>query len=116
MYPEALEEFSKARQISDEPLVLAHSGWAYELLGNKGEARKALNQLMERSKNEFVLPFSIAMVYVGLGEKERALDWLEKAYEYRDLILPGLKHDPTWDVLRSEPRFSEVLRKAGHSL
>jgi len=116
MYPEALEEFSKARQISDEPLVLAHSGWAYGLLGKKGEARKALNQLMERSKNEFVLPFSIAMVYVGLGEKERALDWLEKAYEYRDLILPGLKHDPTWDVLRSEPRFSEVLRKAGHSL
>jgi hypothetical protein len=56
------------------------------------------------------------MVYGGLGEKEQALDWLEKAYEYHDLILPGLKHDPTWGLLRSEPRFIELLRKAGHSL
>ncbi len=116
MYPEALEEFSKARQISDESVTLAHVGWAYGLWGKKVEARKALDQLMERSKKEFVLSFSIAMVYVGLGEKEQALDWLEKAYEYRDLILPGLKHDPTWDLLRSEPRFIELLRKAGHSL
>jgi tetratricopeptide (TPR) repeat protein len=115
MYREALEEFSKASQISDEPVTLAHTGWAYGLWGKKVEARKALDQLRERSKQEFVLPFSIAMVYVGLGEKDQALDWLEKAYEYRDLILPGLKHDPTWDVLRSEPRFIELLRKAGHS-
>jgi tetratricopeptide (TPR) repeat protein len=116
MYREALEEFSKASQISDEPLTLAHTGWAYGLWGKEVEARRALNRLRERSKQEFVLPFSIAMVYVGLGEKEQALDWLEKAYEYHDLILPGLKHDPAWGLLRSEPRFIELLRKAGHSL
>jgi len=80
----------------------------------KVEAQKTLDQLIERSKREFVLPFSIAMVYVGLGEKDQALVWLQKAYEYRDLILPGLKHDPTWDSLRSEPRFIELLGKAGH--
>jgi hypothetical protein len=55
----------------------------------------------------------IATVYAGLGEKEEALAWLEKAYEARSDFIVFIKVDPAWDDLRSDPRFQDVLRRIG---
>lgn len=115
MHEKAIEEFKKAGQANDDPYVLSSLGMTYGFWGKKVEARKVLDQFKELSKKGYVPAGCYANVYASLGEKEQALDWLEKAYEYREPILTGIKYDPTWDGLRSEPRFMELLRKTGHS-
>ena len=65
------------------------------------------------SSRRSVSPFSTAMIYVGLGDKGRALDGLEKAYEARSWLLLWLKMDRIFDPLRSEPRFIALLKKVG---
>ena len=62
-------------------------------------------KLAARSKLSYVLPTEIARLYAYAGEKERALDWLEKAYQERDMYMVYLSVDPTWDSLRDDPRF-----------
>jgi serine/threonine-protein kinase len=71
--------------------------------------------MMEMSKTLYVSPYSVARVHTGLGDKEQALDWLEKACEQRHGILAYLKVEPVFDPLRSEPRFIGLLRKMGLS-
>ena len=72
-----------------------------------------LGELKNKQKREFVRPYLIAEIYIGLGEKEQALDWLEKAYEERDDWVVWFKCDPIPDGLRSEPRFQELMRRIG---
>jgi hypothetical protein len=66
---------------------------------------------MESSKHQYVSPYSIADTYMRLGEREKALDWLERAYEGHDSALVSLTVEPMFDPLRSEPRFREILRR-----
>jgi hypothetical protein len=60
-----------------------------------------------------VSAFSFAVIYLGLGEKDQAFAWLEKAYEERSFLLAYLKVDPIWDPLRSDPRFADLVRRIG---
>src|SRR5436190_503109 len=76
----AIEEYQKARALDDDPFVLGLLGHAYASSGNKMEAEKILNQLKELSKERYVSAYSFALVYLGLGNKEEALHWLEKSY------------------------------------
>jgi TolB-like protein/Tfp pilus assembly protein PilF len=85
--------------------------YIYSLSGKRGEAQKKLSNIIEYSKQNFVPPISIARVYVGLGEKEEAFFWLEKGYSQNDARLIYLKIDPTFDPLRSDPRYTQLLRK-----
>jgi tetratricopeptide (TPR) repeat protein len=87
--------------------------YIYSLSGKRGEAQKKLSNIIEYSKQNFVPPISIARVYVGLGEKEEAFFWLEKGYSQNDARLIYLKIDPTFDPLRSDPRYTQLLRKIG---
>jgi TolB-like protein/Tfp pilus assembly protein PilF len=114
MYERAIEEFKKADLTADDPGTISTFGMTYARWGKRDEAQKALNKLNELSKRGYVPAIFYANIYASLGEKEQALNWLEKAYEYRDPNLTGLKYEPTWDALRSEPRFIELLRKTGH--
>jgi len=66
---------------------------------------------LQQSKRQYVAPFYVAIVYAGLGENERALDWLEKAYADHSNAIVFLKVDPQLDTLRSNPRFRELQRK-----
>ena len=84
---------------------------AYSSLGWMGFWRKRLQLLLERSKHTYMSPSGIAFHYAQLDEKSRALDWLERAYREHDHDLVYLKVDPTWDSLRSEPRFQELLKR-----
>jgi hypothetical protein len=92
--------------------ALAH---AYALAGKRDEAERILGELLERSRGSYVEPMSIAVIYSGLGDKENALEWLEKARAQHSVGLLTLKVHPIFDGLRSNPRFQRLLRRIGLS-
>ncbi|PYT78138.1 MAG: hypothetical protein DMG40_20925 [Acidobacteria bacterium] len=111
-YPQAIEQLQKATAIApNSPLMLAGLGHAYGGAKRTAEARTVLNQLMEQSKKQYVAPFYVALVYAGLSENEKAMDWLEKGYEDRSNGLVFIKVDPELDSLRSNSRFKELQSK-----
>ena len=114
MYQEAIREFRMALDYSPTFTgALANLGRAYALSGQKAEARKLLTELQRRSEKGFVAPGQMAWVYVGLGEKQQAIASLEKAYEVHDGLVIYVNVDPTFDSLRSEPRFQQLVRRIG---
>jgi serine/threonine protein kinase/tetratricopeptide (TPR) repeat protein len=110
---EAIAEFQKARNLEDKVEMLGALGQGYASCGRKDEARQILNELLEQSKQHYVSPHWIASIYAGLGEKDAAFDWLDKAFEARFGPLIYLKVNPIWDALRSDPRFAERLHRVG---
>jgi TolB-like protein/DNA-binding winged helix-turn-helix (wHTH) protein/Tfp pilus assembly protein PilF len=111
-YPQAIAELQKAASTShDSPLMLGALGHAYGASGNRSDAEKVLAQLMEQSKKQYVSPFYVAIVYAGLAENDKAVDWLEKAFKDRSNAIIFSKVDPQLDTLRSTPRFQSLLRR-----
>lgn len=112
MYAEAIAEFQKLITSPGEDLETAAAlGYAYAQSGRRDEAQKILTEMMELSKNRYVSPLYIATVYTGLGDHDRAIEWLNKAYEARHPGLVLIKVDPMFDSLRSEQRFQELLKR-----
>jgi TolB-like protein/predicted Ser/Thr protein kinase len=112
---EAIPEYQKAVELShgdtDPTAALAH---AYAASGRRAEAEKILHDLLRQSKTAYVSPYMIATIYAGLGDKERAFEFLEKAYQERSSDIPYfLKADLRVDTLRSDPRFQGLLRRVG---
>ncbi len=110
---EAVVELQKAATIDPSSThALGALGRAYAMLGQQGQAQKRIEELKELSRRRYVPPHTLALIYTGLGEKDQAFAWLEKAYEARD---PGwswaLKANPLWDSLCSDPRFADHLRR-----
>src|SRR5207253_4380518 len=113
--PESVAEFQKARQIENSiPEVLAALGHGYAVSGRKAEALKIIRELQERSRREFVPSYSIATIYIGLGMKDEALQYIMKAYAEGSYYMIHLKVDPMLDSLRPDPRFTDVVRRVGH--
>lgn len=111
-YNLALEELQTAVELShSSPLMISALAHAYALSGNHSEALKLLAQLEALSKKQYVSPFYVAIVYLGLGENDLAINWLEKAYADRSNGLVFLKVEPELDSLRSDSRFIALLRK-----
>jgi TolB-like protein/DNA-binding winged helix-turn-helix (wHTH) protein/Flp pilus assembly protein TadD len=111
-YDQAITELRRAADISQSsPPAIAALARTYAVSGRTAEARKLLDQLMERSKKRYVSPFYVAIVYAGLGENDQALDWLEKAYKDRSNAIVFAKVDPQLDTLRSTPRFQSLLHR-----
>ena len=107
MYRDALAEFGKSPRSSDfQAYVLGR-------LGERDQARRILEQLQTPSQQKRMGASSIAIVYVGLGDNEKAIAWLKKAYEAHDFFLISLKVDPIWDALRQDPRFTDILHRIG---
>jgi Flp pilus assembly protein TadD len=110
MYKEGIAEFEKVLAISPgNPSGLLDLGYAYAVTGRRAEAQKALDQLNELSKQKYVPPYHRAVICVGLGEKDQAFEWLEKAYVDHFIVL--IKVQPVFDPLRSDPRFTDLLRR-----
>src|SRR5258708_3906623 len=108
-YDLALEELHRAVAIShSSPLMVSALAHAYALSGDHSEARKLLAQLDSLSKKQYVSPFYVAIVYLGLGKNEVAMNWLQKAYEDRSNGLVFLKVEPELDPLRTNPRFTAL--------
>jgi TolB-like protein/Tfp pilus assembly protein PilF len=113
-YEEAISSDEQSSELAGQSGELSTwLAYIYSLSGKRAEAQKRLSNIMEYSKQNFVPPINIARVYVGLGEKEEAFFWLEKGYSQNDAKLGNLKKDPTFDPLRSDPRYTELLRKIG---
>ena len=82
MHHEAIAEFQKAISLSGDSLhIRAELGHAYAVAGKEQEALKIMDELKALSKETYVSPYDVTMIYVGLDQKDRAFDWLQKAYE-----------------------------------
>ncbi len=106
------EKIMKLPKAEEDSGILATVGYTYGILGNKNEAQRYLETMLRLAPKKIVDPGLMAVVYVGLGEKNRALEWLEKAYEEHG-VLDRLKVDPVWDPIRGEQRFQAILKKIG---
>ena len=114
-YQEAVEELQKAARTlsASSPEVLGALGHSYAISGRRTEALRILNQLQQLSKQSYVSPYARAIITVGLGEKDAALEHLRNAYEEHGrggLGLTYIKVDPRLDSLRSHPEFQELQR------
>jgi tetratricopeptide (TPR) repeat protein len=108
----AIEEYEKARALNDDPSMLGLLANAYAKSGNKAEALKIRDQLELISKQRYVSGYSFALAYLGLGNKEEAFRWLEKAYDDRaGDALRFVKVEPLLDPLRGDPRFEALVAK-----
>jgi TolB-like protein/DNA-binding winged helix-turn-helix (wHTH) protein/Tfp pilus assembly protein PilF len=102
----AIEELQKTLELAhSSPLTISALAHAEALSGNHTTANKLLAQLEALSKKQYVSPYYIAIVYLGLGKNELAMNWLEKAYADRSNGLVFLKVEPELDPLRTNPRF-----------
>lgn len=112
-YEDAIAEFQKVRQLESDLWAITMLGNVYGVSGRKDEARKMLAELQEEAKKRYVSPYFFALIYIGLGEKDQAFVWLDKADEERNDYMVYLKVEPLFDSLRSDPRFQALVRKIG---
>jgi tetratricopeptide (TPR) repeat protein len=115
-FDQAIAEFQKGLAVKEggeRYLILGGLGHAYALSGKKTEALAVLNELKQKSQQKYVPGDSIALVCVGLGDKDQAFAWLEEAYKQHAFQIQFLKLEPRWDSLRSDPRFGALVRRMG---
>ena len=110
MYDEAIKEFQKARDSSVEKVSMGGLGHAYAVSGKTTEARKLLDQLLREAP---VRSYGLALIYTGLGDKDSAFLWLNKTFDDEDSRnqLVFIKVDPVFDNLRTDQRFTDLLRR-----
>jgi tetratricopeptide (TPR) repeat protein len=115
MYDEAIALYQKAINLTERTTgILGVLGHAYAASGRRGEALKILEELKEMSRQKYVSPYDLAVLYTGLGEKDRAIEQLHKAYQDRgNGLFIELKVEPLFDPLRSDPRFADLLQRMG---
>lgn len=110
----AIEELEHAWQLNNEAyVILGFLGHAYAVAGRRNEAARVLKELLETSKQKYVSPYGIAITYLGLGEIEEAISWLRKSYDDRNDFLVWLNVAPELEILRSDERFMDLLRRVG---
>jgi tetratricopeptide (TPR) repeat protein len=109
---DAVPDFEQAVALAHSPMMYGWLGGAYARAGRRSEALKVLSNLKELSSHRYVDPVAFIIIYTGLGDKDRAFQWMDKAYQERDYFLTTLK-SPNWDPLRSDPRFQAIYKKVG---
>jgi tetratricopeptide (TPR) repeat protein len=113
-HEEAIAEINKAITLSGgNTRDIATLGHAYAVAGRRAEARKVIAELEQLSKRKYVAPYFIAVIYVGLGERDQAFAWLEKAFKERHPYMTLIGVEPVFDPLRSDPRFADLMRRVG---
>jgi DNA-binding winged helix-turn-helix (wHTH) protein/lipoprotein NlpI len=111
-YGDAIHEFEESQRLSGfDPNLDGLIGYAQALSGNTRRARKLLEELDQRPRRQYVRPFSLALIRIGLGEYDKALDCLVKSYRDRSTEMVYAKTEPLLDPVRSEPRFAALLNQ-----
>jgi serine/threonine protein kinase/tetratricopeptide (TPR) repeat protein len=115
MYKEAIVSCEEAAApVSASPYAISALGYVYAVAGKKAATQNVRERLQKLSEQKYLSPRFMASIYAGLGEKEKALESLNAAYEDRSLqIGPGIIADPTYDSLHAEPHFQDLLRRMG---
>jgi TolB-like protein/Tfp pilus assembly protein PilF len=116
-FARGIEILQKAVELSGEdPVTLSALAHAVALIGKTREAQKLVDDLHTTAKQRYVSAYHIAEVYLGLGNKDLAYQWLDQAYENRDVELVWLKVSPVFESLRCEPRFTDLNRAVNPAL
>ena len=114
MFGEAIAEYNATNErLPDWPVTLASIGYVQGITGRTQEARAMIRKMDELRKTKYVTPYAVALIYAGMGDKDRAIEWLEKAYNDRANWMVWLGLDPRWDPLRNDPRFQDIFRRVG---
>jgi Flp pilus assembly protein TadD len=113
--PEAIAEFQRAVELEkDNSETWSSLGHGYALSGNRTEAHKIVDHLKDLSAHTWIAPYNVAVIYAGLGEKDQAFVWLDRAYRDRSYYLAEyLPTDARLDNLRSDPRFADLRKRVG---
>jgi len=112
--PNAVANFEKAIELNGAPGFLGYLGYVYVKAGMTDNAQRILKDLLaRRAKGEYIRPDQIALIYIGLGNKDQAFEWLEKDYDERIEELILLKVDPLYDSVRTDERFIGLLKRMG---
>jgi tetratricopeptide (TPR) repeat protein len=113
MASEALASLEQATELSESLNLLASLAHAQARFGQQARAREVLTTLTERSRKAYVPSYYFVLVHAGLGEQDRAFEWLERAYQERSTVLSYLRLDPRLAPLRSDPRYADLVRRLG---
>jgi TolB-like protein/Tfp pilus assembly protein PilF len=116
MHPDALYHRQTLLTLAGKNELAVEIGQEFQRSGYQGVLLKCLAELHQQSQRRYVSPLDFATIHARLGEREKALDWLEKAFSERTLYLSFLKVNPTWESLHSDPRYADLLRRIGLSL
>ena len=112
LYEDAIAELKKAVTLSEgSPVLMGQLGFAYGLKGTSEETTKTLSELTALAQREYVPSSAVALVHAGVGDKARAIEWLERAYQEHDFSLVFLEVAPWFENLRGEARFQQLLRR-----
>jgi tetratricopeptide (TPR) repeat protein len=113
-FPEALAELKKALALSEgDTNELAALAYGHAAAHETAEARRLLQELKERSEQTYVQPLALAVIHLGLGNRDEAFDWLGKAFTDRSAGLVYLKVDPLFDTISTDARFTDLVRRVG---
>jgi TolB-like protein/Tfp pilus assembly protein PilF len=113
-YDEALAELHAAKELlGDGAEVMSLIGYTDAVAGRRVEAQKILQELQASSKERYASPYHVAMIYAGLGEQDKALEWLDKAYADREGRMTLLQYAPEFNSLHADPRFKDLVRRVG---
>ena len=114
MYKEAIVTYKETLPLTkNAPWSVAALGHAYAASGKRNEALKIIEQLKEQSKKTYISPFHIGSIYYGLGDKDQAFEWFEKAFKDGSSLTVYLKIEPEFDALRTDPRYLSLMRRIG---
>ena len=112
MLPEAIAEFQQALSNSGgDPRFVSALGHAYAISGQRRMAEESLARLKEQAKQRYVSPYDIAVIYIGLQERDQTWKYLELAYQDRSYWIIFLRVDPRFDAIRGDPRYQDLLRR-----
>jgi tetratricopeptide (TPR) repeat protein len=110
---DSMNEGVRLLELSGDPVLAHRVSEAFHSGGRNAALQIWVDTLLQRSKTQYVSPVAIAQLYIRLGEKEKAIEWLRNAVSVRSQQLVYLKTEPLYDSLRADPRFRELLKKVG---
>jgi tetratricopeptide (TPR) repeat protein len=113
LYKQAIAAYQQAIAAGGIQLLKAELGHAYAMAGQRDEALKIRKELEDLAQRRYVSPFDMAILNIGLGDKDQAFAWLEKSHTARERWMVQLKVAPVLDPLRSDPRFDDLVRRVG---
>ncbi|MFL6468766.1 MAG: tetratricopeptide repeat protein [Pyrinomonadaceae bacterium] len=113
MYREAIAEGRKTNEIQPHSRSFSFLGYALAKSGDRVSALRELEKLLAESRDRWVSPYSIALVYLGLEDRDEAIAWLERGLSQRDPRMVFLKVEPKWNAIRSDPRFQKIFNAVG---
>lgn len=113
MYSEAIAEARRMRAIYESSRSVSFLGYALARSGREAEARVELREMLETTKDSYVSPYNVAMVYNGLNERDQVISWLKRGLEMRDPRMIFLRVEPKWHNLNGDPQFEGIVIKVG---